>query len=223
MNSTVKNWQNSSKVFHQRADEYDDWFDNSLLFDIETTAVRALSIPIQSPALEIGVGPGRFAKALNSGFGIDPAFAPLKISQSRGIVTCQAVGEALPYYNNSFARVSIFFTLCFVQNPAEVLRESYRVLSGNGYLLLGFVPATGQWGLSLQQKKESGHPFYEHAQFFSIKEIETLLAEQGFSLVASVSSLYQAPGEVQQMESPQEGADKEAGFIVIAATKDQTP
>jgi SAM-dependent methyltransferase len=212
-------WQNSSRVYHERAEEYDSWFNNSLLFDIETAAIRALAIPVISPSLEIGVGPGRFAAAFHTDFGIDPAFAPLQISRTRNISVCQAIGEALPFLNETLASVSLFFTLCFVQDPERVFHEASRVLENKGHLLVGFVPADSDWGKNLRQKKENGHPFYEHARFFSIEQVTTLLAEQRFSITASVSSLYQAPGEVRQMESPQSGLDEHAGFIGIAATK----
>jgi ubiquinone/menaquinone biosynthesis C-methylase UbiE len=214
-----KQWQISSAVFHDRATEYDSWFDDSLLFAIETAAIDALAVAANSPALEIGVGPGRFAETFGSSIGIDPARGPLQFAKSRNIAVCQAIGEALPFTSNSIARVSLFFTLCFVQNPAAVLRESYRVLQDKAHLVLGFIPATGQWGVNLQQKKKDGHPFYEHAHFFSVEEIVTLLAEQKFSLDASVSSLYQTPGKVTQMESPQPGMDKDSGFVVLSATK----
>jgi ubiquinone/menaquinone biosynthesis C-methylase UbiE len=217
-----KQWQVRSAVFHTRAKEYDSWFDDSLLFDIETAAICSLAIPVKSPSLEIGVGPGRFAKTFGSTIGIDPALAPLQFAKSRNIAVCQAVGEALPFTGNSIARVSLFFTLCFVQDPAAVLRESYRVLKDRAHLVLGFVPATSQWGKKLLQKKEDGHPFYEHARFLSVEEIETLLAEQNFCLSASVSTLYQAPGNVTQMEAPRPGMDEGAGFVVVSATKDTT-
>ncbi len=220
--STTDGWRRNSAVFHKRAKEYDSWFDDSLLFAIETAAVRALSIPVQAPALEIGVGPGRFAEALNSGFGIDPAAAPLHIAARRGITVSRAIGESLPFRSNSCARVSLYFTLCFVHNPAQVLSESHRVLQENGHLVLGFVPATGKWGVHLQQKKESGHPFYEHARFFSIEEITTLLADQGFTLCSAVSTLYQVPGKVNQLEAPQDGMDGKAGFVILLAVKQKS-
>jgi len=218
---TPDNWRKNAEVFHERADEYDSWFDNSLLFDIETAAIRALPVPDQAPALEIGVGPGRFARALGSGFGIDPAAAPLRIAANRGIAVCQAIGEALPFCSSSYARVSLFFTLCFVHNPAKVLSEAHRVLQEDGHLLLGVVPATGEWGIRLQQKKESGHPFYAHARFFSIETITTLLREQGFTLRSAVSSLYQAPEKVAQLETPHPGIDENAGFVVLLAAKEK--
>ncbi len=217
--TTAPHLPESSKVFHERAKEYDSWFDDSLLFEIETAAVRALPVPAKSPALEIGVGPGRFAKALGSGFGIDPALAPLHIAKGRNIAVCQAIGEALPFRNNSVARVSLFFTLCFVQNPTKIFRESYRVLQDDAHLILGFVPATSEWGRNLQQKKKNKHPFYEHARFFTIKEVKALLKDRNFSISSSVSTLYQIPGKVRRMESPQPGMDQNAGFVVLAATK----
>ncbi len=210
-------WRTNSAIFHTRAEEYDSWFDDSLLFSIESAAISSLPLAIQAPALEIGVGPGRFAQELGSGFGIDPASAPLALSRKRGIRVCQAIGEALPFHDNSFATVSLFFTLCFLHNPKKVLQESRRVLQENGHLILGFVPATGSWGKNLQQKKEADHPFYRNARFFTIAQVETLLAEQKFSLTAAVSSLYQPPGEVRQMEKSKPGMDDKAGFVVLAA------
>ncbi len=219
MNTTGNHWRNSSSVFNERANEYDNWFEDSLLFEIETAAIKALKFPASPPALEIGVGPGRFAQELGSGFGIDPANAPLHLAANRKIKVCQAVGELLPFVSDCFSRVSIFFTLCFVQNPAEVLQECHRVLQKDGNLILGFVPATSQWGKALQQKKEAGHPFYEYAHFFSLQECEELIQENKFSIINSSSSLYQKPGEVTIMEQPSFGMDKDAGFIVLNLQK----
>ena len=217
--NTPRQYQINSEVFHQRAEEYDSWFDDSLLFDIEAAAIDALVVAGQSPALEIGVGPGRFASKFASSIGIDPARSPLHIAHSRGIAVSQAIGEELPFLSNSILRVSLFFTLCFLQNPTEVLRESHRVLKKSGNFILGFVPASGPWGKSLQQKKEAGHPFYEHACFYSIKEIEALLINNGFSITDSVSSLYQIPGRVTQMEMPKTGMDESSGFVVLKAER----
>lgn len=219
MKARGSKWQKSSHVFNIRADEYDNWFEESLLFAIETVAVKALAVPPVTPALEIGVGPGRFAQAMGSDFGIDPAAAPLHIASGRDIKVCQAVGEALPFCSNSFASVSLFFTLCFVQNPGLVLHEAYRVLLENGHCLLGFVPSSSQWGKALLKKKEMKHPFYEYARFFTIKELEALIHNSGFSIQNAMSSLYQAPEAVNTMETPRSGMDDVAGFIALQLTK----
>ncbi|MCG2824383.1 MAG: hypothetical protein L6364_11985, partial [Desulfobulbaceae bacterium] len=57
-------------VFDERAEEYDAWFEGSLLFAIERAALQELTTPLASPKLEVGVGPGRFAEALGVEFGI---------------------------------------------------------------------------------------------------------------------------------------------------------
>ena len=219
MKTPGSHWRKSSSVFHERADEYDSWFEDSLLFDIEAATIKALAVPATSPALEIGVGPGRVARAFGSDFGIDPAKAPLQLAANREIKVCQAVGESLPFSSNCFARISIFFTLCFVQNPAQVLVECHRVLKKDGHLVLGFVPVSSRWGKALLQKKETGHPFYEHAHFFNVKECEDLIQDSGFSIINSSSSLYQKPGEVSTMEAPCSKRDKKAGFIALDVQK----
>jgi len=222
MNSKGSHWRKSSSVFHERADEYDSWFEDSLLFTIEAAAIETLNVPATSPSLEIGVGPGRFAQKFGSDFGIDPANAPLHLAADRKIKVCQAVGESLPFLSNCFSRVSLFFTLCFVQNPAEVLGECHRVLKDDGKLILGFVPATSPWGLALQKKKEAGHPFYEYAHFLNLNKCKELIQTNGFSIINSYSSLHQKPGEVTEMEEPIIGMDKEAGFIALQSQKRQT-
>lgn len=219
MNVQANSWQQSSHVFNTRADEYDSWFENNLLFTIESAAIEALSIPVTTPALEIGVGPGRFAQKLGSDFGIDPAKAPLHIASTRDITVCQAVGENLPFCSNSFSMVSMFFTLCFVQSPTQVLYETYRVLRKDGDFLLGFVPSTSQWGKTLLKKKEAGHPFYKYAHFFTITEVETLVRNGRFSIQDAMSSLYQSPESVTTVETPHSGMDESAGFIALHLTK----
>ena len=89
-------WRKASQVFHDRAAQYDQWFeDSNLLFRIELDALQQLRSPLGVPSLELGVGPGRFAESLGVDMGIDPAFAPLIKAARRGIVPCQAVGEHL--------------------------------------------------------------------------------------------------------------------------------
>jgi ubiquinone/menaquinone biosynthesis C-methylase UbiE len=219
MNVQKNSWQKSSHVFNTRAYEYDSWFENSLLFAIENAAIKALAVPVTTPALEIGVGSGRFAQTLGSDFGIDPANAPLHIASRRDIKVCQAVGETLPFFDNSFSMVSMFFTLCFVQNPAQVLDETYRVLQRDGHFLLGFVPSTSQWGKSLLKKQEAGHPFYKYAHFFTIEAVKILVHHSRFSIQNVMSSLYQAPESVTSVETPHPGMDEFAGFIALHLTK----
>ena len=210
-------WQHSSQVFHDRAEEYDRWFENSLLFAIEQASIQSLAIVFSQPALEIGVGPGRFAQALQVPFGIDPAMAPLLLAKKRDIATCQAIAEELPFANSSLGAIFLLFTLCFLESPARCLEECGRVLQAEAPLVIGFVPATSLWGKNLLRKKETGHPFYQSARFFTVTQVQELLVEKGFHILTSASTLFQAPEELVAVEQSQTGMDEQAGFVIIVA------
>ncbi|MDH3394179.1 MAG: class I SAM-dependent methyltransferase, partial [Desulfobulbaceae bacterium] len=123
MNREKKSWRRNSEVFDQRAEEYDRWFDEGVLFNIERDALLDITTPLTGPKVEVGVGPGRFAAALGVDFGIDPAMAPLKLAADRGIRPCRGIGEALPLSESSCGAVFLLFTLCFLENPHKTIHE----------------------------------------------------------------------------------------------------
>ncbi len=219
MREKIKQGQHSSRVFHERAEEYDSWYDNSLLFAIEKTAIQSLNISFSQPALEVGIGPGRFAEALQIPLGIDPALAPLLLAKKRGINTCQAIAEEMPLATSSLGAIFLLFTLCFLESPARFLQECRRVLQPDAPLIIGFVPAGSAWGQNLRKKKDAGHPFYQAARFSTGAQVQQLLSENGFHICESVSTLYQSPEELAEVEEARPGLDEEAGFVVIAARR----
>lgn len=207
----------AAQVFDERAEEYDAWFEGSLLFAIERAALQELVTPLLSPKLEVGVGPGRFAEGLGVEFGIDPALAPLAFAKKRGVLVSQAVGEALPYAEESLRTVLLLFTFCFLADPCPVLRECRRVLKPGGHLVLGLIVADSPWGRMLQQKKQEGHPFYQHATVYDPSEAEGCLAECGFVVEERRSSLIQSPDALREMEHSRPGLVSQAGFAVLVA------
>ncbi len=210
-------WRQAAQVFDERAEEYDAWFEESLLFAIERAALQELVTPLLSPKLEVGVGPGRFAEALGVEFGIDPALAPLAFAKKRGVLVSQAVGEALPYAEESLRTVLLLFTFCFLADPCPVLRECRRVLKPGGHLVLGLIVADSPWGRMLRQKKQEGHPFYQHATVYAPSEAEGYLAECGFVVKERRSTLRQAPDALREMEYSQPGLVSQAGVAVLVA------
>jgi ubiquinone/menaquinone biosynthesis C-methylase UbiE len=181
-----------------------------------------LHLTFSGPALEIGVGPGRFAHALGIPLGIDPAFAPLLLAKERGIATAQAIAEELPFAPASLSAVYLLFTLCFLESPTRVFQECRRVLRPGAPLIAGFVPAGSAWGQNLMQKKEKGHPFYQSARFYTINQVMGMFDEHGFQVKGSASTLYQTPGNVTELEEAKAGLDEQAGFVIIAGTTPAT-
>ena len=210
-------WQHNSRVFNERAEEYDNWFNNSLLFAIEKAAIQSLDITFSPPALEIGVGPGRFAEALQIPLGLDPAMGPLLLAKKRNICTCQAIAEHHPFAPSSLGAIFLLFTLCFLESPTRFLQECARVLRHDAPLVIGLVPADSAWGRNLRQKKEHGNPFYQSARFSTIAQIQQLLTEHGFHICKSASTLYQVPEKLVECEQAKLGLDEQAGFVVIVA------
>jgi ubiquinone/menaquinone biosynthesis C-methylase UbiE len=208
-----------ARVFDERAEEYDSWFENSLLFDIELAALEKVRPDMPAPSLELGIGPGRFARALGVDFGLDPALSPLHIAKRRDIMVVNGMGDAMPIASRTVGSIWLLFTLCFLEEPLQVLRECHRVLTSAGRLALGFVPAGSSWGQSLDQKAKSDHVYYRHARFYSLAEAKEMLEQSKFQIVTSWTTLQQGPDALSAFEAPRSGYDASAGFCVLVARK----
>lgn len=210
-----------SSPFDSLAMAYDAWFEEEgkLIFAIEVKALKEVLTLLPKPWLEVGVGSGRFAQALGIETGIDPSVKLLEMAKRRGITVSRARGEEQFFNKEGFGTVFLVVTLCFADSPIAVLREAHRILKLGGKIVLGLVLRESPWGKSYQIKKLEGHRFYKLATFYSYQEVERLLMDSGFNIEKVVSTLFQKPGEVKEMEPPQKGFSIDAGFTVIVAGK----
>jgi ubiquinone/menaquinone biosynthesis C-methylase UbiE len=213
----------SPNPFDEYATQYDAWFaspEGCVLFENELAAIRFLWCQVCQPALEVGVGTGRFAQALNVEFGIDPAVGSLRLAERRGIKVNQARGEAIPFPDATFGGVLMVATLCFADDAATLFREAARVLRSDGHLLVGDVPADSPWGKEDLRKKETGHPFYSSAQFYRKEALEVMLRDSGFLVVSASSTLIHSQPGASRTESRQSGHVAGAGFVCLLARKE---
>jgi SAM-dependent methyltransferase len=211
----------SVSPFDEMAKEYDAWFDGEgrLIFLTEVRGFRALWPYLSKPWLEIGVGSGRFARALGIEAGIDPSANLVEIARSRGINARVGRGEVKIFDEQSFKAVFVILTLCFLDSPSDVLKEANRILTHDGKLILGVVLAGSPWGKLYAQKKKEGHRFYRYARFYSYDAVKLLLMQAGFKIEKTISTLFQEPGNVNRVEEPEEGFSPDAGFTIIMAGK----
>ena len=207
--------------FNTLASEYDAWFEQEgkLVFDIEVKAFQQVLPLLPKPWLEVGVGSGRFAQALGIETGIDPSARLLEIAKKRGITGHLARGEELSFETRTFGTVFLIVTLCFVDSPLDVLRESHRILEKEGKVVLGLVLKDSPWGKYYLAKKKEGHRFYQHATFYSYREVSELLKRPGFVIEKVISTLFQRPGAVTEMEPPLQEFHPDAGFTIVMARK----
>jgi len=209
--------------FDRYAEEYDGWLGTSkgrILFQIELEAVKLFMDDVQPPFIEIGVGTGIFSSALKIRFGVDPSYKASSIAKKKGTLVALARGENLPFKDETFGAVFILFTLCFVDDPIEVLKETYRVLRQRGKIILGIINKRSPWGKLYSMRKEEGHLFYSHAQFYGPDEIEEFFVKIGFKNTIYSSTLLQPPSENPYFEDPHRMLLPEAGFICVSGDKE---
>jgi ubiquinone/menaquinone biosynthesis C-methylase UbiE len=205
-------------VFDKYFKEYDKWYErNKFAYLSEIEALKKV-VPKNGKGLEIGVGTGRFAQALGIPVGIDPSEKMLEIAKERGIETVVGKGENLPFDDNEFDFVLIVITLCFVDNPEQVVIESKRVLRNNGKLIIGIVDRESHLGKFYEEKKNQGHRFYKEANFFSTTEIIELLRKYNFGKIVTFQTIFQPLEKIKEIEYPEKGFGK-GGFVVICGEK----
>ena len=213
----------SSKIhaFDSLASAYDAWFEQEgrLIFALELEALKRVLPLLPKPWIEIGIGSGRFAQALGIDIGLDPSSELLKIARNRGTSALLGRGEDTPFRDGTFGAIFFIVTLCFVDSPERILSEAARLLKGEGKMVLGLVLKESPWGQLYRVKKETSHHFYRYATFYTYAEVDMLLMQTGFSIEKAVSTLFQNPGEVNNIELPRQGFSADAGFTVILAGK----
>jgi len=207
----------SYKVFDEHAERYDSWYrKNPILFECEAKVIRSLKL--QGRGLSIGVGTGTLDSQAPIDVGIDPSANMLKYASLRGVNLVRAVGEHLPFKNESFDFALMTVTICFLDSPEKALLEVRRVLRRRGELAVCIVPRDSSWGKEYMKKGEAGHIFYSHAHFYTLREIEQLLKKYSFRKVTVKSTLSYSPNEKPHVEEPSENSEGK-GFVCIKAVK----
>ena len=201
--------------FDKNYKRYDSWYEkNKYVYLSELEAIKKV-VPKSGKGLEIGVGTGRFAEPLGIKNGVEPSKNMAHIARERGIDVKIGIGEKIPFRNTTFDYVAIIITLCFVQNPQKVLKESRRVLKKKGKLIIGIIDKNSFLG-KLYQKKKSA--FYKQAHFFSATEVTELLKATGFNRFSYYETLFKHPRKTTSVEKPRKGCGK-GSFVVISSQK----
>lgn len=204
-------------IFDTIADTYDIWYDTpegNAVFQEEVLCLRHLRDDYSGRWLEIGVGTGRFARALGITHGVDLSYKMAVIAKRRGVQVHVGSAYQLPFANSVFDGVLLALTLCFIEDPEQMFRECNRVVRCGGRLVIGTIPADSPLGVSYIKKKAEGHPIYSHAHFRNVAETLHLAENEHFKLKKSSSALFGKPDRPQSEPAAiQSGIIREAGFV----------
>lgn len=209
--------QDRIQPFEQHADHYESWFQrHPAAYASELAAVRELW-PAQADGLEIGVGAGHFAAPLGIGRGVEPAAAMRERAAARGIAVLDGVAEHLPYPDRRFDAALMVTAICFVDDPAQSVREMHRVLRPGGCAVIGFVDRASPLGQEYERKRNSS-VFYRDAHFFSTADVAALLADVGFVALEYRQTLFAHP-DAMQVPDPVRTGTGEGAFVVVSGHK----
>jgi len=204
-------------IFDKFAERYDKWYVRNKVTALnELRLVKEILPRSIRVCVEVGGGTGFFSAETNC-VNIDPARNMLAISRKRGVDSVQGVGEHLPIRSSSVDAVLIIVTLCFVDEPIDLLLEARRVLRDKGSLITCIVPRESPWGVYYSERR-SMSPFYRYARFYGISEVHRILIEAGFNIVEEKATLSYKPWERPRYEAPEKPSPRH-GFVCIRAVK----
>ena len=219
--TTAEGSRGHGNPFDHLAQQYDEWFDSAngkTIFRLETACLQELMEQERGLWLEVGVGTGRFAEALEVTRGLDTSPTMLRIAAQRGIETTSGRAEALPYPDAGFDGVLMVVTLCFVNDPALALIECSRVLKDNACLVVGIVPANSPWGQFYTRKAREGHPVYSAARFYTSAQVIRMANRAELDFEGANSCLLTPPEEtISPLKKA--GIVEHAGFVALRFRK----
>jgi len=203
--------------FERYPEAYDAWFDaHTWAFLSEAEAIRGF-MPVRGDLLEVGVGTGRFARALGIPLGVDPSPAMRARARGRGIEALEGTAEALPFESGRFDAVLMVTVVCFVQDLDAVLAESRRVLKDAGRLILGFVDGDSPLGRLYRDRRDESR-FYRDAVFRTVPEVSDALVRGGFWTPRIAQTLFGPLEAMRAADRPLPGCGK-GSFVVLSASK----
>jgi len=142
-----------NNIFDLYTEEYDNWFDKNYHAYLTELLALKREIPNGKKGVEIGIGTGRFAQMLNIHCGIDLSKKMLKIAKDRGCKVALADAKDLPFRTNEFDCALLMVTLCFVDNSKKVVKETKRIITKSGKIIIGIIDRNSRLGKYYQQKK----------------------------------------------------------------------
>lgn len=205
--------------FDSHVAEYEEWYEEyPFVFRSEVEALRQM-LPEGEKlrGIEVGLGTGRFSKALGIKEGIEPSRNMRQVARERGIDVIDGYAQHLPYGDLRFDFVLMSFCISYFRNLHPPFLEAHRVLKKNGALVIGFVDPNSPLGKYYESRK-SESVFYRYATFYTVDKVVNELTNAGFRHFSFCQALFRPLKEITEVEPAIPGYGK-GSFVVIQARK----
>jgi SAM-dependent methyltransferase len=205
--------------FNDHVAEYEAWYEKyPYVFKSEVAAIKELMPKGENiHGIEVGLGTGRFAKALGIKEGIEPAENMRAVAEKKGIFVINAVAENLPYKAVRFDFVLMNFCISYFEDLEKAFKEAFRVLKWEGCLIVGFIDKNSQIGMYYEDRKPESI-FYKQANFYSVNRVQRELKKAGFKELQFSQTLFHDLDKIESIEMSLPGYGK-GSFVLIKAIK----
>ena len=127
------------------------WYDKIISYKEDEEFIKWLELPISGNLLDIGGGTGRVASSMINKVDdlviVDVSYGMVKMAKKKGFSATCALGEVLPYPDESFDRALIVDALHHCSDQEGVVKDVWRILKPGGFLIIvepNFDHATGK-------------------------------------------------------------------------------
>ena len=203
---------------------YDDWYEHPQgrqVFQAEKKAVEQM-IRFFGLGVEIGAGTGIFAESLTSEnrtvLCLDPSVEMLKKARKRGLPCILGVGEPLPIRCRLLDFCYMVTVLEFLNEPVALLNEVQEVAKDGAPLSFLFINSDSNWGELYRNIGAKGDPVFQHAQLFTLDEVQLLLDRAGYKITDIKGTLNSHPMD-QEVDHEIVEPSEESGVLIVRAVK----